>query len=69
VTKKYKWVITLEPEGPGSRYFGSDGKPTPWSHAAEFPSPENAKRFADRHKIKVDGKEVCIVVKRHTAAQ
>ena len=67
--KKNRWVITIEPEGPDSHYFGSDGKPTPWSHAAEFPSPENAKRFAKRHKIKVDGKEKCIVIKRHTPVQ
>ena len=66
---KRKWVIAFEPEGPGSRYFGSDGKPTPWSNAAEFPTRRNAKRFAARHEIKIDGKEICIVVKRHTPAQ
>jgi hypothetical protein len=64
--KTDKFVITCKPEGPGSLYFGENGKPTRWSHAAEFPTKEGAKRFARRLAIKIDSKTVSIVVKRHT---
>ncbi len=58
-----KWVITVEPERAGSLYFGPDGKPTNRSHAMEFWTWNEAKKFADSHGIEVTGAVVSIVVK------
>ena len=57
------WVITYEPERLGSLYYGEDGKPSSWNKAAEFLSWEDAKRFADAHRIQIGG-TVSIIIKR-----
>jgi hypothetical protein len=58
------WAITYEPEGPRSRYYGLDGKPTFKNRAAEFFSREEAKRFADSQNLEIGGL-VHIVITRY----
>jgi hypothetical protein len=58
----YPEVRTPGPEQPGA-YFGPDGKPTYKSQAAEFPTRDAAKAFADRHGINVEGAMIYIVQK------
>lgn len=58
-----KYVITAQPENPGSKYWNSDGRKAGLQFAAEFSSFSEAKEFADEHGIPIDDVMNAIVAK------
>ncbi len=62
------FLIACEPDRLGRHCYSLEGKPTDFSHAAEFGSWQEAKRFADGHGIKVNGAMVSIILNRKDTA-
>ncbi len=58
-----KYLVTVQPESPGSLYLDENGDRVPKQLAAEFNSYTEAKEFAKKHGIIVDGVLHSVVVK------
>ena len=57
------YVITAEPARPDGKYWDAKGTKTILPLAAEFYSFSEAKEFADKKRIEIDGVMNSIVVK------
>lgn len=61
--KPIKYLIAAQPERPLSLYYDENGKKAQKQFAIEFYGYEDAKDFANKHNIQIDGVMNYIVVK------